>query len=351
MLVVSLGVATGAAALGACGLEVVGDDVLGATPDGTSRSGEDGGKGDAGSSEPAVDDPGTVDGASCSGTLCDGKCVDTATNALHCGGCAKPCAANEVCNSGVCTPPCPAKQVPCNGTCCAGLCAANVCKVPELWLKADEGVTTNPFVWADQSGKGRDVSQAASPMTPTVVQGALAGRPVLRFANGQRLQGPDVQGFQIGKGDLAWFHVSKSSGNASDRNQVFGTIRNGPPFRGMTAGFGPQDRPYGLLREGDGNGKEVFLRGADGSLDWLVVDLRRMNGMAELRRNGTVIASATSNHDVSGGNIMIGTERVDGTEYLTGDVAEILVFRGTFSDAERAAVTKYLADRHQITVP
>ena len=80
------------------------------------------------------------------------------------------------------------------------------------------------------------------------------------------------------------------------------------------------------------------------------MDLRRTSGAAELRRSGAVVATAMSAHDVSGGNIMVGTERVEGTEYLSGDVAEILIFRGTFSDAERADITKYRSQHHQITL-
>jgi len=44
---------------------------------------------------------------------------------------------------------------------------------------------------------------------------------------------------------------------------------------------------------------------------------------------------------VSGGAVIVGAERTDGTELLDGNVAEILVCGG-LSDAERASVTKYL---------
>ena len=347
-----LTIAAGAAAIAACGLDVVGDGSSDALPDGAPRPPADGAAGaDGGGTGADAGDTGvTADGATCSQTVCNGACVDTSKDPLHCGACSKPCATGEVCSNSTCTAPCPAKQMPCNGVCCAGLCAANACKSPELWLRADEGVTTgSTFVWADQSGKGRDVSQAAAPMRPTIVASVLAGRQVVRFANGQRLEGPDVQGFQLGAGPLAWFHVSRSSGNSTDRNQVFGTIRNGAPFDGMTAGFGPNDRPYGLLRQGDGN--EVFLRAGDGGQQWVIMDLRRNGGVTELRRNGVVLSTVSSNQNVSGGNIIVGSERLGGTEFLAGDIAEILIFAGVFSDAERASVTKYLSERHQIPVP
>ena len=344
-LTIALAIAFGAPMVGACGLSVVGSENAEVLPDGAPPPGADGGGANDGGrsgSDAAAPDSGTC-------TMCGGACVDTSTDVLHCGACSRACARNQVCTSGTCTTPCPAKQVACNGACCAGVCAAGSCKLPELWLRADEGVTTGAsFVWADQSGKGRDVSQNAIPRIPTVVAGELAGRQVVRFSGGQRLEGPDVQGFQLGAGDLAWFHVSRSRGNPDERNQVFGTIRNGAPFRGMTAGFGPEDRPYGLLREGDGN--EVFLRHGTGSQDWVIMDLRRKSGVTELRRNGVVVVTAASSQNVSGGNIIIGSERVGGTEYLNGDIAEILIFGGSFSDAERSSVVTYLSERHQIAV-
>lgn len=343
-VVVALGSAT-IASLGACGLSLVGES----PPTGVDSAADVLPDGGPGPTAPDGSSPTTPDGAICQGAVCDGTCVDTSTDALHCGACSSPCPNGQVCSNGACMMPCPGKEVACNGACCAGVCAANACKLPELWLRADEGVTSSPpFVWADQSGKGRNVEQSEAALTPTVVANELAGRPVLRFSNGQRLRGPEVQGFQLGTGDLAWFHVARSRGNATDRNQVFGTIQNGNPFRGMTAGFGPADRPYGLLREGNGNGKEVFLRADTGSQEWGIIDLRRRSGVTELRRNGALVATASSNHDVSGGAVVVGAERTDGTEFLEGDIAEILVFGGGLSDAERASVTKYLSQRHAI---
>lgn len=242
---------------------------------------------------------------------------------------------------------CPTNEPACGGACCAGLCAANACKIPELWLKADEGVTTNPFVWADQSGHKRNLSQTSASLSPSVAPGVLANRQVVRFSDNQRLEGPDIQGFQIGSGDFAWFHVSRGSGNNTAKNQVFGTIRNAPGFRGMTAGYGNNDRPYALIREGDGN--EITLEGSNTN-NWNVVDLRRLGGTAQFRNNGAIIAAAVSTHNVSGGNIMVGVERAEGAEFLAGDIAEILIFRGAFSDDERTAVLRYLATRHQLNV-
>ena len=48
-------------------------------------------------------------------SLCDGTCVDTLSNRLHCGGCARACTGGQTCVAGACA--CPAMFTLCGGTC------------------------------------------------------------------------------------------------------------------------------------------------------------------------------------------------------------------------------------------
>lgn len=50
-------------------------------------------------------------------TACEGQCVDTATSALHCGGCGLACGPGEVCSAGACTLYCPESQKLCGDAC------------------------------------------------------------------------------------------------------------------------------------------------------------------------------------------------------------------------------------------
>ncbi|MEZ4409604.1 MAG: MXAN_6577-like cysteine-rich protein [Polyangiales bacterium] len=50
-------------------------------------------------------------------TVCDGRCVDTQTDASHCGACGTPCAAGSACRAGACELVCPAGQTVCAGAC------------------------------------------------------------------------------------------------------------------------------------------------------------------------------------------------------------------------------------------
>ena len=51
-------------------------------------------------------------------TMCGGGCVNTTSDASHCGGCGKPCATGQVCDNGVCGTTCSAGSMLC-GTSCA----------------------------------------------------------------------------------------------------------------------------------------------------------------------------------------------------------------------------------------
>lgn len=94
--------------------------------------------------------------AECAGTpesVCcadgvDVSCVDTTTEAVHCGGCGIRCAATERCEAGTCTEGascasgCAAGEVCCNGSCCAsrGRCIGGVCAAsPPADAGADAG--------------------------------------------------------------------------------------------------------------------------------------------------------------------------------------------------------------------
>ncbi len=329
-------------ALASCGLTVIGDAAPAGSADASDHV-------DSPASRPegdALPGPGTV-GCAADRTSCDGVCVDTSNDPNHCGTCPTKCATAEVCAAGVCSAACASGQSLCEGRCCTGLCAAGTCKSPVLWLKADVGATTGAtFTWADQSGRGNDVTQNGASFKPTIVPNGLAGKTVLRFDD-DRLEGADELAFRPGRGDLAWFHVSNNTGGATFKHQVFGTILPNPPHSGITAGYGAvscANCPYGMLREG----VDVFFAATTASTGWTIMDGRRLGGTMEVRRSGTLVASGTFTGDVNGGRIIVGSEKPGGTEHFAGQLAEILLFASSFTNAERASVASYLATRWEL---
>jgi hypothetical protein len=92
----------------------------------------------------AIDDVQFIGATACSGSLklCGTGCVDTSTNAVHCGACGNACTGSRTCSSGTCV--CPSGYTDCNGDCvdpkidaqncggcgkaCTGVCSAGSCQ-------------------------------------------------------------------------------------------------------------------------------------------------------------------------------------------------------------------------------
>jgi hypothetical protein len=245
------------------------------------------------------------------------------------------------------TPSCGAMEVVCAGACCRGFCAGNACKKPILWLRGDDAVAGSTFTWPDRSGIGNDPKQTTDSLKPTIQGTLLNGHKVLRFPNSARLV--SLNAFQPGTGDIAWFHVSSNLGsNAVDKNQVFGTLLDTNPFSGITAGFDSQNHPYGMLREST----DVFFTGSSFATTgaFNVIDMRRAGGNAELRKNGASLATGAATMNLNGGQFVIGSERATGTEFFNGDIAEIVLFATSFTNAERSSVAQQLGTRYGIAV-
>ena len=99
--------------------------------------------GGAKDSQPAQDGTtGTDTGTTCNSPMivCGGSCVDTKTDAQHCGGCTTACASGQTCSESLC---CNANETVCNGACidtssdlsncgacgktCSGACSGGNC--------------------------------------------------------------------------------------------------------------------------------------------------------------------------------------------------------------------------------
>jgi hypothetical protein len=186
---------------------------------------------------------------------------------------------------------------------------------------------------------------------PTRTANAINGHVALRFENNARLVGANVNAYQPGTGDVVWFHVSRNRGTGGFlKNQVLGTLIDANPWSGITAGFGTADRPYGMFRQATDN----FIgptTGAGSLNEWVIMDVRRTGGNAQLRKNGVVISQGAAAENVNGGAIVVGSERATGTEFFDGEIAEIILFGGvSFSDAERGDIAKQLGVRYGIAV-
>ncbi len=217
--------------------------------------------------------------------------------------------------------------------------------VPVLWLKADAGVVFDAFgisAWQDQSGNGNDAAtEYGTPLLATATFPAgnfavvrLDGDDSFGLANDAALQTSTVNAFIVASVDAASQNQTvmacASAGGSGYSVGISGTTANKPVFNTNTGGAleasveMTADEPYVISAILDGGTSEKKLK------------INRME-----RASGTGSVSYTSAAATVGA--------LDGgSKFLTGDIAEIMIFDVQLSDDQLKAVESYLANKYGI---
>lgn len=283
------------------------------------------------SADAPVDDSGLL--CAVEEVVCGARCVNTATDPLHCGRCGEACDSGQTCSDGRC--------VGCPGTSVHGVCTTTL----RLWLDARDpngdglGGTPGPLTrWANlaRTTTGDAMASLGSP----VLEDGIAGQRVVRL-EGSALRtsgvlseaGTHAEIFLVARvralspGFTLAMPSSTTDGVAvqlpGDTGSVFG-VPSGE--RAMTAPFGRDVRHTTLWHAfGGPSGREVRI---DGTLV-----ARGEDGVA------TPLAAP----------LLIGASE-DGRAQAI-DISELLVFDQPLSSADRAAITAALLERWGLRSP
>jgi hypothetical protein len=225
-------------------------------------------------------------------------------------------------------------------------------------LDADLGVsgTTNVTAWANQIAAGEDIVIAAATNDGPIVlvENAIGGHAALDFDNNARMEGNSTSAFApltTGVG-LTWFAVVEPAAtqDLSDRNQFFGTIRNGGNNAGFTAGVDRAAKPYAMFRPA---AMEFTAQSPTPVTAWSVLAGRVSAGntaqVAVYRNSSTpdaIVNATTANAQI--GALIVGSERTGGTEFFDGRIARILIYARPLSDTELAETGRALGARYGI---
>jgi len=213
----------------------------------------------------------------------------------------------------------------------------------KLHLRSDLAVTSASSTvsnWGDVSGWNNDASQGTSGNQPTITSSAMNGYPALSF-NGStsKLTLPTSTSLGMQSNPYELFIVARSSSSnvqfliAGGANEQFEYHLNG-----VGARFIPTTTVY--LDKGtaqnytDGN-THLFSARASSSGGSV-----RINGID----GGTSISNILSSNSA---NLLLGV-RSDGTYYLNGDIAEVIIYNRVLTHDERNKVEHYLAQRYLI---
>ncbi|PYI86585.1 MAG: hypothetical protein DME26_08745, partial [Verrucomicrobia bacterium] len=201
----------------------------------------------------------------------------------------------------------------------------------------------------DQSGMANNAAQADENLSPTLVNGAVNNKPVLRF-NGltNYLEVADSDSLSI-SGDITTFFVV----NFSD----FATYR---AVWAKTAGNLPAPNDWyalpnsGIPRAYRGDGSTVNLGSVDGGaalrtnsylvVGWDMAGTTLTHYLAAQPTGSGQITATLADADTS---LLIGT-RGDLFTKMKGDIGEILIYDRALSAAERVEVVNYLANKYNI---
>ncbi len=225
-----------------------------------------------------------------------------------------------------------------------------------LWLKADAGTITNAggkiSQWQDQSGQTNHCSQIDTNIQPTLVSAsAIGGRSTVRFngsvdtSTGSYLKGTGDVG--IPDAYTSFLVYSMSYAGSGERM---------PVFVGVPGTYGA-GRSYYVL-----NGEMSFASWAYDFYSGFIIPTNtyriwtdRMNtNRTSMEFFDTTSATSTNiNRTINGQQTPAAGYYVGGFNALetagrnyAGDIAELIYFRGSLSETDRAAVENYLKQKY-----
>jgi hypothetical protein len=215
-----------------------------------------------------------------------------------------------------------------------------------LWLKADAitGKADGDALsqWDDSSGQANHVTQATGAARPTYRTNVLNGKPVVRFDGADDVLSKNP--FNTASGLYSIFVVAKGSG----------------------VGFqSPVDWDTGSPRicqfryNGAASFEAIVFSATGNSTDTEPVTATAFSVIALIRRaaeaqvyvngasNGATARTGTPNAGLT--SVLCIGARGTGL-FLNGDVAEVAIYEGALSDADRGRVRSYLGTKYGIAV-
>jgi hypothetical protein len=209
----------------------------------------------------------------------------------------------------------------------------------QLWLKADAGVAADMSTWADQSGNDNNATQANPSQRPTLVTNALNGLPVMHFDASQQqyLQLPNVMA-----------SATSPTGEAT-AGEIFMVVRS----TGATGSLGGWGGIYGSYYPYNGNIYDDFGTNVWTSLGQPAQDITQyqLYNISSSSSEWTQRFNGLVNYDRLVNTVSFRASPVLGTSnniFLSGDIAEIIVYNQVLTQAQRDTVNTYLGSKYNL---
>jgi hypothetical protein len=207
-----------------------------------------------------------------------------------------------------------------------------------LWLRSDLGITKDGAdkvsAWADQSGNGNDVTQAAGDSQPLWVASQLNGYPSIRFdgANDAMVTAP----FVLSQPEDIYLVIKQPSFLHGDSIMDGNAVNSG-----RVAQLNPS--PEIALYAG---GAGWVCNTTTGSLNWQLLQ-SRFNGAASLTRINGGVPVVGDPGAANMGGVSLGATGGIG-DFCNIEFSEIIIYSSALSDSNRQLVETYLNGRYAI---
>ncbi len=215
----------------------------------------------------------------------------------------------------------------------------------KLHLRSDAGVISSSSAvseWNDLSGNGNNAVQSTSANQPTLVSNSMNGNPVIRFnGTNSKLTLPTSATLGIQSNPYEMFIVGKSSSSnvqfliacgATEQFEYHLNGSSGARFIPITSTY-IDEGTAGAFTDGNAHIFSARASATGGAV--------RVDGTDGGTSSGNILSS-------NSGALQLGV-RSDGTYYLNGDIAEVILYNTNLSTSDRSTVEHYLADRYGIT--
>ena len=222
------------------------------------------------------------------------------------------------------------------------------------WFKADALNSTNGALvasWTDSSGSGNPATQGTTTSQPSYVSAAINGRPAVRF---NAAESDNLAFNRPVKDNFAIFCVFRSTqGLGTGTNFYEGAGLVSGEKGGVTDDFGLSLNANGKLLAGTGSPDATIASTGstfkNGSAHVAVFKRTKATGLLELFADGVPQGTATGGVQslTAPASLILGSHPVL-NNYLTGDIAEVKIYDGIISDADRSAVSSALAYKYGI---
>jgi hypothetical protein len=235
---------------------------------------------------------------------------------------------------------------------------------PALWFKADalalsDGAAVSS--WTDSSGNGRHATQATAGKQPTYKTNIWNGKPVVRFDGGDGLgtAAADLSAQQV----MTWYIVASATDqttqifceftdNAStNTGAAYMLVDTGSRLEVTTKGNVGFDAWTSLNTFEDGTGTARVMHGV---FDMRTGTRHETQGGVDGDTTGRRGAAVNNTGFFANAPFNIGCRDADASAaassvFLTGDIAEIIVYTGRHTAAQRWGIERYLAEKYAIT--